>query len=88
MPAKIGTNIQDSSTQEVTHTHNLRSRNSTAPPRFLSQSFTREKSIQYKGAQVWNSLPTEIQSSESFSIFKKSCKNFLIENLLELHDSL
>ena len=88
LPTKIGTYFQDSSTQEVTHTHNLRSRNSTAPPRFLSQSFTGEKSIQYKGAQVWNSLPSEIQLSESFSIFKKSCKNYLIENLLESHDSL
>ena len=61
----------------------MRSRNSNAPPRFISEKITGEKSIQYKGAQIWNSLPTEIQSCESLNIFKKSYKNFLIDNSAE-----
>ena len=61
LPTQIGRYFEDSSTQEITHSHNLRSRNSNAPPRFISEKFTGEKSIQYKGAQIWNSLPTEIK---------------------------
>ena len=83
LPTQIGRYFEDSSTQEITHSHNLRSRNSNAPPRFISEKFTGEKSIQYKGAQIWNSLPTEIQSCESLNIFKKSYKNFLIDNSVE-----
>ena len=74
LPTQIGRYFEDSSTQEITHSHNLRSRNSNAPPRFISEKFTGEKSIQYKGAQIWNSLPTEIKSSESLSTkISKAC---------------
>ena len=80
MPAQIGNYFETSATQVSNHTYNLRSQNSNRPPRFISISKTGEKSIQFKGAQIWNAMPLEIKNSESFSIFKTSYKKHLLEN--------
>ena len=39
-----------------------------------------EKSIQCRGAKLWNGVVEEIRNSASFNIFKKHYKAHLIEN--------
>ena len=80
LPTQIGNYFDTSASQVAIHTYNLRSQNSNRPPRFISKSKTGEKSIQFKGAQIWNAMPLEIKNSESFSIFKTSYKKHLLEN--------
>ena len=57
--------------------------NSGDPPRFFSHTKKGEKSLQYIGKQIWDEIPSEIKSSESFNIFKKSYKKLLLETTVE-----
>ena len=78
LPVQIGNYFEDSSSQEIHHSYGLRSRSrNDAPPRFLSESKTGEKSLQFRKSQLWNTLSTEIKNCETFMIFKKTYKNFL-----------
>ena len=36
--------------------------------------------IQYTGSKIWEDLPVDIKNSETFMIFKKSYKKYLLEN--------
>ena len=69
--------------QEIHHTHGTRSRTRGDSPRFFSHTKRGEKSLQYIGRQIWDEIPSEIQSSESFNIFKKSYKKFLLETTVD-----
>ena len=69
--------------QEIHHTHGTRSRTRGDPPRFFSHTKKGEKSLQYIGKQIWDEIPSEIKSSESFNIFKKSYKKLLLETTVE-----
>ena len=81
LPVQIGNYFEDSSTQEIHHSYGLRSRSrNDAPPRFLSESKTGEKSLQFKKLQLWNTLSTEIKNCEIFMIFKKTYKKFLLQS--------
>ena len=79
LPTQIGNYFDTSASQIVGHTYNLRSRNSNRPPRFISKAKIGEKSIQFKGSQIWNAMPSEIKDCESFAKFKTSYKKYLLE---------
>ena len=83
MPTQIGNYFDTSATQTVNHTYSLRSRNSNRPPRFISNSKIGEKSIQYKGSQIWNAMPLEIKNCELFAKFKISYKNYLLQTEID-----
>ena len=76
LPTQIGNYF---STPTVSHTHGLRSRSSNKPPRFVSKSRIGERSIQYKGSQIWKAMPLEVRNCESFPKFKTACKKHLLE---------
>ena len=57
LPTQIGNYFATSATQAGNHTYGLRSRNSTKPPRFISKLKIGEKSVQYKGSQIWKAMP-------------------------------
>ena len=80
LPTKIGNYLNTSSDLPNRHTYGLRSRSRNDPPRIFSQSKTGEKSIQFKGSQLWNFLPIDLKNCESFSKFKSAYKNFLLES--------
>ena len=82
LPTQIGNYFDTSATQAVNHTHNLRSRNSNRPPRFISKSRIGEKSIQFKGSQIWNAMPSEIKDC-GFSKFKTCYKKYLLETEID-----
>ena len=83
LPTQIGNYFNNSTDIQIQHTYGLRSRSRLDPPRIFSQSKTGEKSIQYKGSQIWNILPQDIKSCESFSKFKNAYKKFLIETEID-----
>ena len=62
------------------HSHYTRS-NSLAIPQFqrLAQC---QRSLSYAGPKCWNSIPADIRSSASLSIFKRRFKKLLLEALV------
>ena len=66
----------------VTHQYNLRDRK-IAMKNISFNSTHGEKSIQCKGAKLWNGIPEEIRNSASLNIFKKHYKKYLIERDLD-----
>ena len=48
-------------------------------PRFICRSKTGETSLQFGGMKLWNNIPPEIKTSESYNIFKKNFKKHLID---------
>ena len=80
LPTQIGNYF---STQTVTHTHGLRSRSSNNPPRFVSKSRIGERSIQYKGSQIWKSMPIDLKNCETLPKFKTAYKKYLLENEID-----
>ena len=79
LPVKIGNFFPTSADQEIHHSYGLRSRSTIQPPRFSFNSTTGRKSIQYTGSKIWEDLPANIKNSETFIIFKKSFKKYLLE---------
>ena len=62
----------------VSHSYNLRDRRIAMNP-ISFNSIHGEKSIQRRGATLWNELSAEIRNSESLNIFKSRFKAHLIE---------
>lgn len=83
LPTVIGNYFDTSATQAARHTYSLRSLSSNRPPRFISKSKIGEKSIQYKGSQIWNAMPSKLKKCELFSQFKTSYKNYLLETEID-----
>ena len=48
------------------------------PPRIKCRIMTGEKSIQSRGSKLWESLPDDLKSCESFKMFKRQYKKYLI----------
>ena len=69
------------------HQYNLRNRKVHLPTISLN-SGRGEKSIQFRGSKLWNEIPDEIRCSESFNVFKKYLKEFLIEDLPDESDDI
>ena len=65
--------------ENIHHNYNLRNRNIITPIIDFN-SATGKKSIQFRGAQLWNSLPENIRNSESLKIFKRKLKEHLLED--------
>ena len=64
----------------TSHSYNLRNRH--IPLQTISLNSNRgAKSIQLRASNLWNEIPEEIRCSESFNIFKKQYKEFLIEDI-------
>ena len=63
----------------VTHSYNLRDRR-IAMQTILFHSARGEKSIQHRGAKLWNKLNDKLRNSESLNIFKSQYKVYLLEN--------
>ena len=83
LPTQIGNYFDTSATQTVRHTYSLRSQINNRPPRFISKSKIGEKSIQYKGSQIWNAMPIEVKNYELFAKFKTSYKNYLLQTEID-----
>ena len=62
---------------------NLRPRNISSPE-IIIRLVSGEKSIQYRGVKVWENIPDQIKTSESFISFKKKFKSYLLENDVEI----
>ena len=62
----------------VSHSYNLRDRG-IALRTISFKSVHGERSIQCRGAKLWNVIPEEIRTSDSANIFKKHYKAYLIE---------
>ena len=77
LPVSLG-NYFEFSSELLPHSHNVQ--NAVRPIRFLCNSTTGEKSVQYQCFNLWKNLPHEIKSCESFNIFKKTYKKHLIEH--------
>ena len=60
------------------HSYGLRSRTFNQPTRLVRHSRFAENSLQTKGAKMWEDIPDEIKESQSFMIFKRTFKNFLL----------
>ena len=80
LPVQIGNFFHTSANQEIHHSYGLRSLNRIQPLRFMFNSITGKKSIQYTGSKIWEELPENIKNSESFMIFKKLYKKYLLED--------
>ena len=83
LPTQIGNYFATSATQAGNHTYGLRSRNSNKPPRFISKLKIGEKSVQYKGSQIWKAMPLDIKNCETFSKFKALYKKYLLETEID-----
>ena len=83
LPTEIGNYFKTSADNVTQHEYGLRSRNNNKAPRFISRSKIGEKSIQYKGNQIWNAMESDIKQSESLSIFKSAYKKFLLESEID-----
>ena len=84
LPTEIGNYFNKTSADNaIQHDYGLRSRNNDKAPRFISRSKIGEKSIQFKGNQIWNNMPLDIKKSESLSIFKSVYKKFLLESEID-----
>ena len=55
LPTQIGNYFKTSADEIIQHDYNLRSCSGNKPARFISRSKSGEKSIQFKGSQVWKS---------------------------------
>ena len=79
LPTRIGYYFEiDNSSKQ--HNYGLRNRNANAVPRIICRKKTGEKSIQFRGSQIWSEIPAEIKACESFKKFKRIYKKHLIEN--------
>ncbi len=77
LPISVGNAFQISSIN-LNHGHFVRNRQ--RPARILCRTKTAEKSVQYGSFHLWNSIPSAIKNSESFNIFKKNYKSYLIQS--------
>ena len=69
------------------HKYNLRNRKVHLQTISLN-SGRGKKSIRFRGSKLWNEIPDEIRCSESFNVFKKYLKEFLIEDLPDESDDI
>ena len=60
----------------IPHAHSVRHDRSH---RFMNNLRIGEKSVQFIARDLWNTIPTEIKSADSFNIFKKDYKKYLID---------
>ena len=65
--------------ENVHHNYYLRNRN-ISTPNIDFNSAIGKKSIQFRGAQLWNTLPENIRNSESLKIFTRKFKVHLLED--------
>ena len=72
LPTRMG-NYFEVTSNEIPHDHFVRHERS---PRFICQSTT---SFQFNGMQLWNGMSSEIKSSESYKIFNRTYKKYLID---------
>ena len=77
LPTAIGNQFELSSAN-LNHNHFVRNRERHV--RLLCNTKTGEKSVQFKSSQLWDNLPNEIKTSTSFYIFKKACKEYLVNS--------
>ena len=63
----------------ISHRYNLRKRGAIISKIAYSSSFG-EKSIQLRGANIWNTLPAYLRDCESLKCFKKHFKEYLFED--------
>ena len=48
---------------------------------YQSQNATFERSILFKGAQMWNLLPVDVRNSRNIDTFKGHCKKVMLNNI-------
>ena len=60
------------------HSYGLRSRTFNQPTRLVRHSRFADNSLQTKGVKMWEEIPDKVKESQSFMIFKRTFKNFLL----------
>ena len=75
LPTRIG-NYFEVTSAEIPHHHFVRHERS---PRFICNSSTGEKSLQFNAFQLWKNMPTEFKNIESYKVFKRTYKKYLID---------
>ena len=58
--------------------HRYSTRGSTLIQPSFQRLTTTQKSIYFKGPQIWNSLPKSITDLSNFNLFKKNLKTYFI----------
>ena len=74
LPTRIGNGFEIGSSV-VPHGHWVRHERT---PRFISNLHLAENSIQFTSMDLWDTMPEEIKSAESFKVFKRAYKKYLI----------
>lgn len=73
----LPTNLIDIFTPHSSH-HEYNTRNRNNPRIPLAKSTAASNSLSHTGPSLWSKLPTEIRSVNSFKVFKKKYKDFMI----------
>ena len=71
----------------VVHNYNLRNRKDKLQT-IAFESSHGKKSIQHRGAALWNKMPSEISDSTSLSIFKRRYKDYLLDDNISDDDDI
>ena len=58
--------------------HNTRQQNNLHIPKCRSRTCIRQNTIIYQGPKLWNALPDGMKSSNSFNIFKKQLRHYIL----------
>ena len=69
--------------KKPTH-HNLRDQNLVKIPKPKAETFG-FRSLSFRGAMLWNSLPSEIKDSTNITIFKNKIKQWNADNICKCH---
>ena len=76
LPVSI-TNYFQLSSANPNHQYSVRNRR---PIRLITNSRIGEKSVQFNYFTIWKNLPSELKNCESFNIFKRALKTYLLES--------
>ena len=76
LPTRIG-NYFEVTSPEIPHNHFVRHER---PPRFICNSSTGKKSLQFNAFQLWKNMQTEIKNIESYKVFKRTYKKYLLDS--------
>ena len=74
LPTRIG-NCFEIGSSVVPHGHGVRHERT---PRFICNLHASERSIQFTARDLWDNLPDDIKTVESFKVFKRTYKKYLI----------
>ena len=79
LPSPNIANFFNTRNADVVHGYNLRNRKDKIQTISFGTSHGK-KSIQHRGAVLWNEMPSDVTDSNTLSIFKRKYKDYLLED--------